>query len=104
MWVYINYNYRYKYNLETSKASNVFLSIFYISNVILTQLFLVYFGKVYIYQSVLTYAIVFTYLRIIIYYDSDIMRMTEQLGFIKKTSRVMKFNILFIAVFSFIVA
>lgn len=52
----------------------------------------------------LTYAIVFTYLRVIIYYDNDIMRLTEQLGFIKKTSRVMKFNILFIAISCFIIA
>lgn len=104
MWVYINYNYRYKYNLSSNKVISYVLSLFYFLNMIMAQLFLIYFGWVYIYQSMLTYAIVFTYLRLIIYFDDDIMQFTEQLGFIKKTSRVMKFHILFAAVSGFILA
>ena len=50
----------------------------------------------------LTYAIVFIYLRVIIYFDDDIMRFAEQLGFIKKTSRIMKFSMLFLAVCCFV--
>ena len=65
---------------------------------------LIYYGWVYLYQSVLSYAIVFAYLRVIIYFDDDIMRFAEQLGFIKKSSRVMKFSILFLAVSCFIIS
>jgi hypothetical protein len=104
LWVYINYNYRYKYSLSRNRFVTYLLSLFYFYNMVSTQLLLIYYGWVYLYQSVLTYAIVFAYLRVIIYFDDDIMIFAEQLGFIKKSSRVMKFSMLFLAVACFIIA
>ena len=49
MWVYSNYNYRYKYSLENNRCISYLLSIFYFYNMVSTQLYLIFFGWIYIY-------------------------------------------------------
>lgn len=102
MWVYIVFNYQLKYKLDRNKTCLRLLSILFAINVVISQLYLAYSGWTYIYQSVLSYLYTIIYLRLIIYLDDDIMRAIEQLSFIKKTSRTMKFMMLFLCIVAYI--
>lgn len=56
------------------------------------------FGQLYIYQFCTTMVYCMIYLGACIIFDNEIMSLCEKLGFLKKTSRVLKFYLLFFVI------
>ena len=78
--------------------------VVYIFQILFQQFTLMYYGKIYAYQSFLSYLYTIIYLAVCIEFDNEIMALCEKIGFIRKTSRSMKFYLLFVIICLFIFA
>jgi hypothetical protein len=65
---------------------------------------LMFFGQLYIYQYFTTAVYALIYLGVCLIFDNEIMTMCEKLGFLKKTSRVLKFYLLFFVIGLYVTA
>lgn len=101
---YMIYNFFYKYTTNPNRT------VFFCSEALILILLCfatvmnMVIGSGYLYQCILTYMYTFIYLSVLIIYDRDIMAFCEEAIFIKRTSRIYKFKILFYIIILFIIA
>ena len=101
---YIIYMHLWKYNLNPNKLILAIVSLALVVYNILLILAMLLFGQIYIYQVFTTLVYCLIYHGICIIFDNEIMSFCEKLGFLKKTSRVLKFYLLFFIIGLYVIA
>ena len=85
------YNFQYKYTFETKGWKLGAAGALYLAFLAITVVVQMQFGDLFLYQAILTLMLTSIYLSLTIYFDTELMQLVERIGFIKRTSRALKF-------------